>query len=236
MFSNDTTTELFGRPMGRRGALGVLGAAGAAWLVGAQPAKAFFFRQTPLNLDLDDLPEEWIKAQGSLLNDYARYLQGLRLSRVTPKQIIASHAKSHGSVWNTLPPKSLWKNISPTLKVLDRLGGELGMPVKEVVSAYRSPSYNARCPGAKTGSYHQANVAVDVRFATPPSSVTKEARDLRSQGVFSGGVGSYPNFTHVDTRGLNVDWSGGSEGGGSSRRSKRRASRSSRKLTRKRRR
>lgn len=222
---SDLTSPLLARPMGRRGALAVLGV-GAAWLAGAQPAKAFFFRQTPLTLDLDDLPREWVAKQGALLNDYARFLNSLNLSRVTPKQVIASHAKQHGSVWNALPPKSMWGNISPTLKVIDRIGGELGMPVKEVISAYRSPAYNARCPGAKSNSYHQSNVAVDVRFSTSPLQVTKEARDLRSRGIFSGGVGVYPGFTHIDTRGLNVDWGGsGSSRKSSSKRSsgKRRA-------------
>lgn len=213
---SEPTNNLLVRPMGRRGALAMLGA-GAAWLAGAQPAQAFFFRQTPLSLDLDDLPQEWLTRQGSLLNDYARHLGSLRLSRVTPKQVIASHAKQRGGVWNSLPPKSMWGNISPTLKVIDRLAGELGMPVKEVVSAYRSPAYNARCPGAKSNSYHMANVAVDVRYAVSPSQVTKEARDLRNRGVFSGGVGSYPDFTHVDTRGMNVDWSSGGSGRSSKR-------------------
>jgi hypothetical protein len=29
---------------------------------------------------------------------------------------------------------------------------------------------------------------------------------VRSKGAFQGGIGRYPDFTHIDTRGYNVDW------------------------------
>jgi hypothetical protein len=29
---------------------------------------------------------------------------------------------------------------------------------------------------------------------------------MRKEGVFKGGVGRYPGFTHIDTRGSNADW------------------------------
>ena len=121
-------------------------------------------------------------------------------------QVIKAHAKRRGSVWNTLPPKSMWRNMAPTLKTLDRVAIELDQPVKEIVSAYRSPSYNARCAGARRGSWHKANVALDVKFHSRPSSVASIARNLRSRGHFRGGVGRYYSFTHIDTRGQNVDW------------------------------
>jgi uncharacterized protein YcbK (DUF882 family) len=78
--------------------------------------------------------------------------------------------------------------------------------VDEIVSAYRSPAYNATCSGARRGSWHQANVALDVKFAASPSTVAGAARSLRSRGLFRGGVGRYGTFTHIDTRGRNVDW------------------------------
>ena len=82
----------------------------------------------------------------------------------------------------------------------------MNVGVKEVVSAYRSPAYNARCAGAKRRSWHQANVAVDVKFHTGARNVTATARNLRDRGLFKGGVGSYSSFTHIDTRGQNVNW------------------------------
>jgi hypothetical protein len=45
-----------------------------------------------------------------------------------------------------------------------------------------------------------------VQFGVAPSVVAQTARTLRSRGVFRGGVGRYSTFTHIDTRGQNVDW------------------------------
>jgi hypothetical protein len=193
-------------PVSRRSVLGTLGLAGLALAASASPAKAFFIRSTPATVDLADLPPEWVKSQGAMLPEYVKYLGSLRLTRVTARQVIDAHAKQHGRVWNALPPKALWKYMGPTLKVVDRIGAELDLPAKEIVSVYRTPAYNARCPGAKSNSWHQSNVAVDVRFPVKPSTVTSLARKLRGQGVFAGGVGGYSGFTHVDTRGTNVDW------------------------------
>jgi len=59
---------------------------------------------------------------------------------------------------------------------------------------------------ARRGSWHQANVALDVKFPVRASHVAAVARGLRSRGHFRGGVGRYSSFTHIDTRGRNVDW------------------------------
>ena len=202
----------------RRGALGTLGAGALSLIGGTLPASALFTRKpgTPRVVvngggaavigDLSDLPAEWVASQGSNLKAYAAYLGSLKLQRLTVRQVIEAHAKQRGTVWNTLPPRSLWRQMVPTLRVIDRLSMELGQPVKEIVSAYRCPAYNARCAGARSGSWHQANVAVDVQFPVAASTVAQTARTLRSRGLFRGGVGRYSGFTHVDTRGQNVDW------------------------------
>ncbi len=157
-------------------------------------------------LDLSALPAEWVARQGNEIKVYAAYLTAVRLQRLTPQQVIEAHAKKHGQIWNSLPPRNLWRQMVPTLRVIDRVAMELGQPVGEIVSAYRSPAYNATCSGARRGSWHQANVAIDVKFGATPSSVAGAARSLRSRGLFRGGVGRYGSFTHVDTRGQNVDW------------------------------
>lgn len=202
----------------RRGALGTLGLGALALIGSSLPASAFFSRKpgTPRVLvngggrtaavDLSGLPAEWVGLQGSNLRDYAAYLNSLKLQRLTVRQVIEAHAKQRGSVWNGLPPRNLWRQMVPTLRVVDRVCLELEQPVKEIVSAYRSPAYNARCAGARSGSWHQANVAVDVKFPVAASTVAQTARTLRSRGLFRGGVGRYSGFTHVDTRGQNVDW------------------------------
>ncbi|MEK7950376.1 D-Ala-D-Ala carboxypeptidase family metallohydrolase [Luteolibacter soli] len=197
----------------RRGALCTLGAGALALLATTGSASAFFSKKPGMSIftpsapvDFSDLPQDWVTHQGGELKAYADFLASLRLERLTPHQVIASHAKQRGSVWNSLPPRTLWRQMAPTLRVIDRVSAQLGQPVKEVVSAYRAPSYNARCPGAKSGSYHQANVAIDVVFDASPSTVAQTARTMRSSGLFRGGVGRYPTFTHIDTRGQNVDW------------------------------
>jgi hypothetical protein len=197
----------------RRVALGTLGAGALALLGSTASASALFSKKPRISIftpsapvDFSDLPQEWVARQGSELKAYADFLGSLRLQQLTPRQVIQSHAKQRGSVWNSLPPRDMWRQMAPTLRVIDRLSKQLGHPVRDIVSAYRAPAYNARCPGAKSGSYHQANVAVDVQFPVAPSVVAQTARSLRSSGVFSGGVGRYPTFTHIDTRGQNADW------------------------------
>ena len=202
----------------RRGALGTLGAGALALIGSSLPASALFSRKprTPRVLvnggggggavDFSDLPADWVALQGSNLKAYAGYLASIKFQRLTVKQVLVAHAKQRGSVWNSLPPRTLWRQMVPTLMVIDRVSLELEQPVKEIISAYRSPAYNARCPGARSGSWHQANVAVDVKCPVPASTVAQTARTLRSRGMFRGGVGRYSGFTHVDTRGQNVDW------------------------------
>lgn len=93
-----------------------------------------------------------------------------------------------------------------TLKIAERIAMEMKVSRVEVVSAYRHPAYNARCAGAKSGSWHQANAAVDIKLPVSAYRVTAMARELRNLGLFRGGVGGYRSFTHVDCRGQNVDW------------------------------
>lgn len=192
----------------RRSVLGTLGFGSLALLASPSTASAFLAAKSPMSsgVDLSGLPEEWVARQGSNLALYATYLQSIRLQRLQPRQVIEAHAKQHGGVWNSLPPRNLWAYTVPTLRVIDRVAMELNQPVKEIVSAYRNPAYNARCPGARSGSWHQANVAVDVVFPRHSSAVAQVTRNLRGRGLFQGGVGHYPTFTHIDTRGQNVDW------------------------------
>lgn len=186
----------------RRRIIGLLGLAGAAYVSGSGSLSA----ATANRIDLTGLSPEWVGKQGQTLIDYTRYIYSLKLRNITTEQVVASHAKSHGAVWNTLPPKAWWNRIAYTLRVVDRIALQLKMPVKEVLSAYRCPSYNSGCSGARAGSWHQANVAIDVVFPTRPSTVTSMTRNLRDRGLFKGGVGGYSGFTHIDTRGQNINW------------------------------
>lgn len=212
----------------RRGALGTLGLAGLGLAATSTQASAFLFQKkdTPPIIQaqsgsiaptqktgnaiqaatFEGIPTEWAAAQGALLPEYTRYLASLKLQRIEAQQVISAHAKNKGTVWNRLPPKQWWTRMGYTLRVVDRIAVYLNMPVDEIVSAYRCPIYNAHCEGAKIGSWHQANVAVDVKFPVKASVITSTTRNLRDRGLFKGGVGGYPTFTHIDTRGVNTNW------------------------------
>lgn len=151
-------------------------------------------------------PEEWVKLQGLSLKEYINYINSLKLKNISTNLVVSAHAKQRGHVWNRLPPKNWWNRMGYTLRVVDYISAAMKVQVNDIVSAYRCPEYNARCSGAKRGSWHQANLAVDVQFDTSARNVTYAARTLRDRGLFKGGVGSYSSFTHIDTRGENVNW------------------------------
>lgn len=169
---------------------------------GSSPAK----NSAAINTSIPELPEEWRVHQGGSINEYLKFLKTLKLVKISPAQVIQAHAKEKGGVWNTLPPKQWWLRMGYTLRVVDRIAVAMNTKEVEVVSAYRHPLYNAHCAGAKIGSWHQANVACDVQFSESPNQVAHAARYLREKGLFKGGVGCYPSFTHIDTRGENTNW------------------------------
>lgn len=179
---------------------------GGILLASPGDALAFFWNTPRSSASTVAIPEEWINHFGPSVRDYVAYLQRLRLKRITIQQIIEAHRKQRGKVKNAIPPKQLWKNIRPTLLAADRLCDKLGEPVRNIVSAYRSPQYNARCPGARSNSFHVRNMALDLQFRSSSRQVALAARELREKGVFSGGVGRYSSFTHIDTRGKKADW------------------------------
>jgi len=206
----------------RRKVISTLGLASTALCASTVPSAAWFWkddddipvvkvnsssgRSRSLNNAAGEFPEEWVRLQGRNLKGYASYINSLKLKNISTHDVISAHAKQRGTVWNCLPPRQWWKRMGYTLKVVDRVSSTIKVPVKEIVSAYRCPKYNARCSGAKRRSWHQANVALDVKFHTSARTVTAHARSLRDRGLFKGGIGSYSSFTHIDTRGTNVNW------------------------------
>ncbi len=202
----------------RRSWLSLLALTGAGLFVGTQNSEAisgFFSSFGDAHSGVHNMGRKVTTATGNMasfgglgpnLSAYSAYLQKLKLKNITIQQIIAAHNKKRGSVQNMLPSRALWANIRNTMKVVDSLATRLDHPIDQVVSVYRSPAYNARCAGAKSNSYHLRNNAMDVTFDCSPGKVAAMARAMRSSGLFAGGVGRYPGFTHVDTRGKNADW------------------------------
>jgi hypothetical protein len=105
---------------------------------------------------------------------------------------------------NTIPPESMWRNILPTLLVLDLVREQVG--ALSLLSIYRNGAYNHAVGGAR-GSIHMQFRACDVRpLACPVDRLHRAVLRLRDESIFLGGVGRYPGFVHVDTRGVNADF------------------------------
>jgi hypothetical protein len=128
-------------------------------------------------------------------------------------------SRVRNGVKNSAPPEELWKNIVPTLAVLERFRTEFGSPVT-LLSTYRSPKYNKAVGGAAK-SQHEQFSAIDFTCRTgKPKQWAELLRSFRGKQfqnphtgesfTFRGGVGIYvaSHFVHVDTRGKDADWTG----------------------------
>lgn len=194
-----------GSAVSRRGFLVKAGVVAAGAVIAAPKSDAAFFGLID-DRPVPGIPHAWVQAKGSDVMQYARYIQKLNLRNVTPRMVLHPHFKTRGNISNTLPPKSMWKQISGTLKVIDKMTTRIGCPLRDFTSVYRSPRYN-RAVGGKSRSYHMSNIACDIQYkGASPSHVSYVAKQLRSQGYYKGGVGRYSSFVHVDTRGSNVSW------------------------------
>lgn len=145
------------------------------------------------------------------MKDFDEYLlEKAGLKFFEPREFLfkgSSHSNpgSAGYGLNTDPPRQVWKNIVPTALVLDELRARLDAPIR-IISAYRSPEYNSAIAGARE-SMHVEFRAIDfVCSWGRPDKWVQELLKLRFEKVFKGGIGKYPTFVHVDTRGWNADW------------------------------
>lgn len=112
-------------------------------------------------------------------------------------------------VTNSPPPKRIWNNIVPTLRIVDELRESFGSPCR-ILSSYRSTGYNKTVGGAPL-SEHRNFTALDIVFdRVTPKQVYDRLLEWRRAGKFKGGLGIYPSsgFVHIDTRGKNATWSG----------------------------
>ncbi|MDX1747697.1 MAG: D-Ala-D-Ala carboxypeptidase family metallohydrolase [Halobacteriales archaeon] len=107
--------------------------------------------------------------------------------------------RSPGYGLNTLPPCHLLPNILPTVAALDGARHRLGSPVL-VNSVYRSRAYNTAIGGA-TRSFHLTFQAIDAHPADPAllSRLYRILRSEREADKWTGGLGGYRTFVHVDT-------------------------------------
>lgn len=105
---------------------------------------------------------------------------------------------------NTDPPGNLWSNVLPLVVALNEIRRRAGIPIS-LSSVYRSPAYN-RAIGGASRSLHMQFKAADIVSRLSPSRLAVIAREVRADGIFTGGIGVYRTFVHVDVRGHNVDF------------------------------
>ncbi|WP_300010863.1 D-Ala-D-Ala carboxypeptidase family metallohydrolase [uncultured Roseobacter sp.] len=106
---------------------------------------------------------------------------------------------------NALAPSSLWNNVVPLIAAMDAIRDELGEPVR-ITNCYRSSDYNS-CVGGVSNSYHKTFKAADWVCGTGTSADwAAAAARVRDRGAFTGGIGIYETFVHVDVRGQSIDW------------------------------
>jgi len=153
-----------------------------------------------------------VESSGFSFPEFEAHIQSLGLRHFKAVEFLvmgASNAPGGScSGKNTLPPKSLWREINNTARMLDEIRERLGAPIR-ILSCYRSPEYN-KCIKGKSGSLHKQFNAVDWRCdqgsVADWHSVARSVRAADSR--FTGGIGRYDSqrFIHADTRGYNANW------------------------------
>lgn len=107
---------------------------------------------------------------------------------------------------NAMPPQELWPNIAKLARVLDRVRDRVNAPIM-LTSIYRNAEYNDAI-GGLSGSRHMQFSAVDfkIKNGLSPQQWCGELRDMRREGMFTGGVGLHDDAVHLDIRSENVDF------------------------------
>lgn len=112
---------------------------------------------------------------------------------------------AEGGVVATLkaPPVELWPNIIPTVRVAEWIRMRCGTPI-DVNSGYRDPDYNEAVGGAAK-SRHVAFSAMDIcDRRIGPAGIARMLEEHPEAPKM--GIGVYPTFVHIDTRGYKARW------------------------------
>jgi uncharacterized protein YcbK (DUF882 family) len=137
---------------------------------------------------------------------YQQYLDAQGLGRVAPMPSLLRSARS----WRecrasefALPPKALWPNVIPTLRVLRDLHQAGLVDPGMAASGYRDAELN-RCAGGAARSRHVSNNALDFDLADSADNVTRLCEYWRTQGpALKLGLGFYTDTRiHLDTSGF----------------------------------
>ena len=134
--------------------------------------------------------------------DFQKLLDAAGIRYFTADEVFFRGARDARLQLNTDPPRSLWPSLLAVVKVADEARHRLGKPLR-INSAYRSPAYNRAISGASR-SIHVQGGALDLSGS--PATLHRILKEMRSEGLFRGGIGKYRTFNHVDVRGRNADW------------------------------
>ncbi len=153
--------------------------------------------------------EESAVPAGFAMNEFQTFVDSLGLRHVSAGELLfLGHSNNSGSCKgkNAFPPKALWKNIGNTAQMLDEIRHRLGYSV-HINSAYRNLAYNS-CIGGEPASLHMQYNAIDFRGSGQTAAVWHAvAKAVRaSDARFTGGIGRYNTFVHIDTRGHMANW------------------------------
>ncbi len=141
------------------------------------------------------------------------FIDQMGLRHFRGKELTWLWSRTRKGVMNSVPPETLWANCVKPLVVLDEIRERLREPIR-ITSAYRSPAYN-QAVGGEAMSYHKIFGALDFtnkRGARVAAAIAKELRGTRiklpggGSFVWRGGIGVYPGFVHIDTRGRDANW------------------------------
>lgn len=146
-----------------------------------------------------------------------KYIDSMGLKYFKGSEFSQYWYKERSGVDNYPPPQEKWSNIVPTLVVLDRFREEMGESVK-ITSSYRAPNYNSAI-GGEDKSQHMEFCAIDFKcIKGEPNEWANLIKSYRGQVfhnpatntpfTFSGGIGVYNTFVHIDTRGYDANWRG----------------------------
>lgn len=128
-----------------------------------------------------------------MLNEYSLFYQG------------AQHVSAHFRIKEFAQKDGKYDKIlidSELVEVLEDVRMHFNAPVI-ITSGYRTPEYNEKIGGVKN-SQHTKGTAADIRVKGVPAD--KVQQYLKHKYWDRYGIGSYWNFTHIDTREKKARW------------------------------
>jgi uncharacterized protein YcbK (DUF882 family) len=141
-----------------------------------------------------------------MIREFQSFLDRNKIKHFSAREVLFLGASNAWLKLNSVPEPSLWPNILPALSAADELRRRLGKPV-QILSAYRNLAYNRAIGGARN-SFHTQFRALDLTAKAPIPELARLAKQIRLEKIFTGGLGVYPGFIHIDSRSANADWHG----------------------------